>query len=147
MSTELQRAVVVRRERERILTAEKEAAYSEFQKLPANIQLFNALAAAKAETAKAENELREAGLKEYEATKNKQPFPGVGIRVREKVVYELKLALAWANEHHQALTLNAKEFEAIVKAMAVVPSFVTLEEETTATIATDLGGVLEGVGE
>ena len=146
MRTDLIRAVVDLREDVAGLRQVKKASYEEW--LADNAQIFLIdLGEKEAELAKAEELLREAGLKEYEVTGDKKPFPGVGIRVREKVVYPPEEALLWANEHHIALVLDTKEFEKMMKDLSVRPSWVSLDEVPTATIATDLGAVLEGVGE
>ena len=143
MNTDLLKAVVEARETERLLKGEKDASHSAW--LETNAVLMRDYADAIDETHKAEEALRESALGEYEATGDKKPFPGVGIRVIEKPIYVTEMALAWAHEHHQALSLNTKEFEAIIKAMAVKPSFVAMEQQVTATIATDLAKVLEEV--
>ena len=145
MSVELARAVVEARRIETNLSAAYKWDYDAW--LDIHREQWITVVAARETLSKAEEALREAALSEYEASGLKQPFPGVGIRVREKLEYDPLKALAWAHEHHQALSLNATEFVAIVKAMAVMPSFVSLDKVPTATIATDLGAVLEGVGE
>lgn len=147
MNLDLQKAVIEAREREHRLSAEKQQAYDNFQSIPANIELFNQVERAKLEREKAETALREAALGEYGVTGSKQPFLGVGIRVRERFDYAPETALAWAHEHKQALTLNVKEFEAIIKACIIKPPFVTIAEDVTATLAQDMAAVLEGVGE
>lgn len=152
MSKELIRAVVEARETEHGLSAEKQQRYDAFQSVPANIELFNEVERAKLVREKAETALREAALGEYEASGLKQPFPGVGIRVGDKVVYAEDLALVWAQKHDMALKLDAREFERLMKGKAVLPAFVTLQEVITATIATDLRAslpteALEEVGE
>ncbi|KKN31861.1 hypothetical protein LCGC14_0819850 [marine sediment metagenome] len=145
MSEELVRAVHVAREVEEV--AQQVISLSQMVWAATNADVLAIRDEAKEKRAKAEEALREAGLKEYEATKNKKPFPGVGIRVSEKPLYSFEMALAWAQEHHLALSLDKNVFEGIVSNMDIKPSFVVMEKKTTATIATDLGKVLEGVGE
>ncbi len=151
MSEELVRAVVEAREKARHLKALKDDSYTEWENT--NTFLIVGLREAMEAQTRAEEALREAGLKEYEASKdsegngNKQPFPGVGIRVRERVVYDKGEALLWAIDHKIALLLDSRVFEHLMKASPGLPDFVDIQEEVTATIATDLGKVLEGVGE
>ncbi len=148
MSKELIRAVVQAREEETQLNEVKQDALQAWG--DANRELLEFCQEAKTKREKAEEALREAGLKEYEVTKDKHPIPGTEIKVSVKLVYEPETALAWAIEHKQAVrpaSLNAKEFEAIVKAMAEKPDFVTMKEEAKATLASDMAAVLEGVGE
>ena len=102
-----------------------------------------------------ETALRDAALGEYEESKapdgtggNKHPIPGTEIKVGVVPVYEAEPALAWALEHKQAVrpaSLNAKEFEAIVKVMAEKPDFVVMKEEAKATLASDMAAALEGI--
>jgi hypothetical protein len=84
----------------------------------------------------AEAKLRELTLAAFNETGNKAPVPGVGIRVMEKLEYDLKVALDWAKAHKMALTLDKKAFEKIAKADK--PDFVTIIQEPIATIATEL---------
>ena len=140
MNMDLQRAVVESREREHVLKVEKDAAYSAF--LEANAELTRTYYDAGVVTNQAEEALREAALGKYEVTKDKKPLPGVGIRVAEKLVYPEGQALLWANDHKMALVLDKREFERLMKAQAVKPGWVTVQEEVSATIATDLGAFL-----
>ena len=88
----------------------------------------------------AETQLRTLALAEYARTGNKQPGPGVAIRITTRLEYEQAAALAWANEHSLALQLDRRAFEAIAK--TAPPPFVTTISEPQATIATDLAAVL-----
>ena len=91
------------------------------------------------------SEVRDDTLKAYAATGNKSPFPGMGIRVTTRLDYDSTKARDWALEHNHVnlLTVKAKEFEAMAK--AVKPDFVTILEEPTTTMATDLDKALEKI--
>ena len=91
---------------------------------------------AKEAVAAAEAALREMTLAAYTATGNKQPAPGVGIRVVQRLDYEPMQALVWAKAHDIGLALNKVEFERMAK--ITLPDFVTITDQPTATIATDL---------
>lgn len=141
MSTELVRAVHEARKLEEV--TQQVISLSQMAWAATNADILALRDEAKEKRAKAEEALREAALTEYAASGSKQPFPGVGIRVREKVVYKPETALMWANKHHMALLLDTKVFEKLMKDMPLLPSWVSLEEDATATIATDLGKALE----
>ena len=83
-----------------------------------------------------ENELRKGALAIYEKTNNKAPGPGLGIRETTVLRYTPEKALAWALEHHMALALDKKAFEAIAKAQPL--EFGEVHKEAVATIAQDL---------
>ncbi len=97
--------------------------------------------AAAAACAEAETELRTLALAEYERTGNKQPGPGVAIRVVTKLDYDPQEALAWAIKHLVALQLDRRVFESLAKT-AAGPAFVVTISEPQATIASDLGKAL-----
>ncbi len=87
----------------------------------------------------AEDQLRELALVIYAETQDKQVAPGIGIRVRQVLDYEPSKAMEWALEHHMALKLDGPMFEKMAKvAPETRPSFVTITEEPTVTIATEL---------
>ncbi len=143
-------AVLKAREEYIRLVEKKQAVYEKFMQISANIDLFSSVERAKQAMGEAEESLRAAGLKEYEATKNLHPFPGVNIQAPEKPLYDSRLAFKWAQEHNQALipaSLDKKEFEALVRVMKVKPNFVTMKEEAKATLVSDMAKALEGVGE
>lgn len=84
----------------------------------------------------AEDKLRELTLLAYSKTGNKAPASGVGIRVKTILSYLVKEAMEWAMEHKLALKLDSSAFEKIAKTSNL--PFVTITEEPTATIATQL---------
>lgn len=84
----------------------------------------------------AEDTLRILALQAYTVTGNKQPAPGVSVRVLTKLEYNPKEALKWAMSHQIALSLDKKSFEGFAKATPL--DFVTIREEPQATIASDL---------
>ena len=83
-----------------------------------------------------EAELREATIADYALTGNKSPEVGLGIRVKTCLAYEGKDAMEWAVEHKLALRLDTSSFEKIAKTNNL--PFVTITEEPSATIATEL---------
>ncbi|MBA7590529.1 hypothetical protein ES708_32653 [subsurface metagenome] len=116
---------------------EKNAAFQDWQ-IKTKGLLDKALEAL-AVQAQAEGKLRELTLQAFGETGNKAPVPGVGIRIKEKLEYDLKAALDWAKAHKMALSLDKKAFEKIAAASPETrPGFVTITEEPQATIATDL---------
>jgi len=84
----------------------------------------------------AEDQLRALTLTTYWETNNKNPAPGVAIRILTKLNYDQAKAFKWAQDHRMALKLDVSTFEKIAKASP--PEFVTLREEAQATIATNL---------
>jgi len=92
-----------------------------------------------------ENAVRQAALARYDKDpdKQKQICPGVGIRVSTEYDYDRDEAFAWAKNHGLCLSLDAKAFSDLCKAESTRPEFVRTVENRSATIATDLGKVLE----
>ena len=84
----------------------------------------------------AEAKLRDLALKSYAITGEKIVAPGVGIRVMTRLYYEGYKAMDWAMEHKLALKLDSSAFEKIAKTNNL--PFVTISEEPSATIATEL---------
>ena len=84
--------------------------------------------------------LRELTLKAYAETGSKNPAVGVGIREVTKLTYDSTQAFSWATEHRMALSLDKKAFEKL--ALASPLDFVTITQEPTATIATNLEVVI-----
>jgi hypothetical protein len=93
----------------------------------------------------AETQLREATIKAYNETGNKQPVAGVGIRETTSIDYNKDEALKWAKSHDMALSLDTKAFEKIVKVSP--PEFVKVTTVPQATISTDLSFALENNSE
>jgi len=130
-------AVVDARKLAQEATTGRTEAYQKWQET--NEQLFTAEVQAKIVRQEAEEQLRELALQFYSDTGEKSVAPGVGIRVREVLDYDSKEAFSWALEHKIALKLDGPAFEKIAKmAPETRPSFVTITEEPTATIATVL---------
>lgn len=87
--------------------------------------------------------VREQAVKEYQATGDKAPSPGVGIRVSETLDYLTDEALAWCKENLRvALTFDKRVFERTVKGMPTPPTFVSKTPTPTATISPDLSKAL-----
>lgn len=126
--------VVEAREKARELKRQRDVLLEEWNK--ANQVLFDTLTQAGAEVAEAEAKLRELALQSYAETGEKTVAPGIGIRVMSRLDYDTKVAMEWAMEHSLALTLDKKSFETFAKATPL--EFVTISEEATATIATEL---------
>ncbi|KKN15548.1 hypothetical protein LCGC14_0984930 [marine sediment metagenome] len=146
MNLDLQRAVVELREDVAGLRQVKKDSYEQWLADSAQKFLIE-LGQKEEDLTKAEEALREAALAQYAVTKDKKPMPGCGIRIQDKLEYDPHEALAWAYEHQCALALVTKEFEGVVSALVALPSFVTRKTVTTATLAQDMAGVVEGVGE
>ena len=84
----------------------------------------------------AEGALRKMTIEAYRQTGEKQPAPGVGVRVTTRLRYELNKAFEWAQDHHIALKLDVGTFEKLAKAQPL--PFVEMIEDAQATIAADL---------
>ncbi len=75
---------------------------------------------------------------------SKHPFPGVDIRVSQKVHYGQELAKSWCLDNlASALVIDHKVFSDIILRIARsnkagVPRFVEIKDEPSVTIATDL---------
>lgn len=136
---------------EAVLTAREEAEAASVKVRTArevfsveNASLLQDETDAKEQMLRVEETLREAALVEYALTKNKQPGPGLGIRVISTPIYDPEKALAWAKERHMALALDVKAFKKLVEAEAEgINEFVTIAEEPQATIASDLAAALD----
>lgn len=105
-----------------------------------NANLVTLVEQAKATVAAAEAALRQLTLEAFARTGERQPGPGVAIRLVKRVRYEFAAAFAWAKVNGMALTLDAKAFEKI--AIATPLPCADVEEVPQATIATDLGTAL-----
>ncbi len=81
-------------------------------------------------------------LEAYAETKNKKPYPGVGIRETTRLEYIPADALKWSIDHKICLALDKKAFETLAKTGADIPG-VTLKTQTEATIASDLSKYLK----
>ena len=92
----------------------------------------------RADLAIAEDALRKATVEAFEATGNKHPAPGVGIRMTRQIAYSEEDAIRWAinHGHTDLLKLNYKPFEQAAKVLDL--NFVTVTEVPEATIAREL---------
>ena len=106
-----------------------------------NADLYASLAETQAQAELEERTLRNATLQHFQETGDKHPHPALGVRETKKLVYDDKLAFAWAKEHDMALALDRKSFEQIAKASP--PDFVTETVDIVPTIATDLSKYVE----
>uniref|UniRef100_A0A6M3J5B0 Uncharacterized protein n=1 Tax=viral metagenome TaxID=1070528 RepID=A0A6M3J5B0_9ZZZZ len=131
---ELINEVVEARAKATELKSQRDALLEEWNK--SNQELFDALTQAGAGVAIAETKLREKAIETYLKTLDKAVAPGVGIRVMTKLGYDSKEAMDWAVKHELALKLDTSAFEKIAKTNNL--PFVTMSEEPTATIATNL---------
>ena len=86
----------------------------------------------------AESKLRELTLAYFRETGEKKPLPELGIRVVEKLEYDLTLAFGYAKEHGVALKLDVLAFDKMAKISELRPGFVTVTPVATATIARNL---------
>lgn len=102
--------------------------------------------AAEAEQAllEAETQLKGAAEAHFRTTGEKNPAPGVAIRIMAVLSYEEAAALAWAKDTGLALvpeTFDRKALEKIAKATDL--PFVTITAEGRATLAADLEAALQ----
>lgn len=92
------------------------------------------------------NAVKEEAIKRYEATGEKKPAPGIGIRIVRKLSYSEADAIRWAmsiGKPEKYLSVKKRAFEKVAK--AVEPDFVTIREERQVTFATDLLAAVKGV--
>jgi len=101
-----------------------------------NQSFFDIESIAKNTCEEAEAKLRGLALLAYARTGEKSVAPGIGIRVKTVLGYLASDALDWAIEHKLALKLDSSTFEKIAKTSNL--PFVSITEEPTATIATEL---------
>jgi hypothetical protein len=88
-----------------------------------------------------EASVRDEAIKTYNETGDKQPMPGVTVKMFTKIDYDRGKAFDWAKEHKIALMLDTKAFDSLCKT-ASKPEFVEVKEEPKAMIATDLSKVI-----
>lgn len=106
-------------------------------------ELIAAADKAKGDVAAQEQALRTLIKAAYDATGNKQPGRGLGIRVESKVAFDEAKALKWAVEHRLCLSLDSGAFKKLMLATpSERPDFVTVKDMATTTIATDLDAAL-----
>ena len=126
--------VVVARGVARETNCQRVAAYNVW--VEANQHILNLESDAKSACQEVEAQLREMALSIFAETQDKQVAPGIGIRVRQALAYDENEAMEWAIKHTLALKLDSSAFEKIAKTNNL--PFVTISEEPTATIATEL---------
>ncbi|MCJ7510009.1 MAG: hypothetical protein MUP14_03875 [Dehalococcoidia bacterium] len=107
--------------------------------------LLNRRLAAQDELNMAVPALREAAIAAFQETGDLAPAPGIKIVMRTRLDYEADEAKRWAMNHKMALSLDVREFEKLAKAAPANFDFVRQYQEPAATIATDLGPVLDEV--
>lgn len=108
----------------------KRQLYEDFEK--SNGGLFEVMRNKQEELTAIEESLRVVALEEYEKTKEKKLYGGIGIRIAKVLGYNDKEALDWAMEHNMALQLNKRAFEKIAKSTPI--EFVTIKDAPKATI-------------
>ena len=101
-----------------------------------NEELLTSLNISEALCREAEDALRAMTLEAYQATGDKAPAQGVGVRLVTKLTYDMGQAFEWAIEHKVALKLDIPTFEKLAKASPL--PFVAINQEAQATIATAL---------
>ena len=97
-------------------------------------------AAAEEQVTLADAALRAAVLETFKATGDVAPVLGCKVVQRTVLDYTEAEALAWAKSSGLALKLDVKAFEKVAKATAI-PG-VTVRQEPSVTVATDLDAVL-----
>lgn len=120
------------------------------ERLEAERQTFEQSIAALAKIAKdaiatlqaEEQTLRELVSARYKATGEKQPTPGVEVRIVKTLEYDQAAAFAWAKSTGMALTLDRKAFEQIALASPVAGA--TVKELPRVRIAQDLTKAVTG---
>ena len=90
-----------------------------------------------------EAELRRIAIARYSETDEKK-FPGVSIRIMQKIRYDAEQALAWCQQNlKSAVKLDATKFEKAAKAADLdTLKFVERYEEASAAIDSDLSQFL-----
>jgi len=122
------------------------AMQAEIDKTPLGIRLGvcqESLTTLREQASLLESQAREAALAVYAETGNKKPADGVGIRVYQRLRYDVAEVMAWCKEHAPVFvieTLDKKPFEKAAPDMAGAP--VIVEEEPTATLGKDLSAYL-----
>jgi len=127
----------------RVLRAIQEARTQELHLLQVEFNrqhedLIETLCKARNDCAQEEARLREMTLEAYEATGNKKPAPGVGIRITKRLIYDEQKAVWWAFDmrYHNLVDINKRNFENVAAGLGL--DFVEIKEEPQATIARDL---------
>lgn len=93
-----------------------------------------------------EGKVRTLALDAYVETGDKHPCPGVTIKERTVVEYEMGDALGWAKDHRLCLvpeSLDVKAFERTITTLPELPMWVTVRTEPIPALAQDLDKALE----
>ena len=136
-----EKAIILHHWRQRLAQLRADVAAKREQFETENAQLLAALTEAQGSVGGHEQALRTLTVAVYRETGNKRPWPGVGVRVEQRLSYQAETALAWAKEHGLALALDVPAFKAIAKVQPL--EFVRIEPEPVATIAQELGAFLD----
>jgi hypothetical protein len=114
-----------------------------FEETPSYLAVSANISDAAIQIGELSDQLRELALADFKASGSKKPHPAMGIRVSTKLVYDPKVAEAWAKVNlPTAFSFDTKFFEVYAKNVADVPC-VNIEHVPTATIATDLNEYLK----
>lgn len=89
-----------------------------------------------------EGRLRTMAVAAYKETGERKPAPGVEVKMFDTIDYNREAAFEWAKEHGLALRLDDAAFRNIAKAQKL--PCVRYGTEPKATVATDLGKVVDG---
>lgn len=146
---DLQRLARLRRELEEAKRREIDAilAVKSTPEGKAEERVLAQLAFIRQDIKEAEAVIRGTALEHYDGTREKEPWPGVKIKLYTVVKYDPRAALAWAKENSpNLLTLNKSAFQKAVKANLTGPIGV-VTKEPRAQIARDLSEYLPIVPE
>ena len=103
-------------------------------------EFTRAAATSKAALQEAEILLKNCTLATYEATGDKKPAPGLGVREITTYSYDPHEALQWALAHSLALSLDVRAFESLCKSPTTRPDFVTAITAPQVTLGAALKG-------
>lgn len=150
METKTAIAIVgLHRDRAALAQAKTELAERTRQFTEENADLLREINQLTATIADAETTIRNAALDAYLASSNKNPYPGVNIRVSKTLTYDRADAFNWAKAHNLFIvpeSLDAKAFEKFGKDnFEQVADIAELTESATATIATDLTSAVDQI--
>ena len=106
-------------------------------------QLENWLAINEQSISELSIEIQQLALMLFRETGDKKPFPGTSIREMTRYEYEMAGAVKWAKENAPMVvfeTVDKKKFEKIlsVTPAEILPEYINVWKEPTATIASDL---------
>lgn len=121
-----------------------DAAFAEFSAKSA--PLFASMRAKEAAVKASELSVRALAVAEYQTTENKNPAPGIQIKVGTDYIVDEAAALVWAREKKMCLIPESLDVAAIKKLATVQElPFVTAMPSPAATIAKDLDKALADV--